>query len=272
MQAIIVVNKPVGISPLDAIQVFKKHHPEYAQEVISYAGRLDPMAGGLLLLLVGQENKRRHEYEGWQKKYTFTVLLGASTDTYDMLGKVTLPDSSLPLTDHLPDVHQVQTLLPTFIGTRLQSYPPYSSRTVNGKPLYWWARNNRLAEITIPQKEIRIDELNLKDYSTITGRDLHHVLREAIKKVNGNFRQTDILQTWNEFFKPVQYTGILDKTFPVLSCTVTCSSGTYVRGIANELGQLLGCGAFALSITRTQIGNYSLGDAIPLIPASPETR
>ncbi len=267
MQSIIIVNKPIGLSPLDAIHIFKQHHPEYAQEVISYAGRLDPMASGLLVLLVGDENKRRHDYEGWKKKYTFTILLGATTDTYDMLGIVQSQPKPLPSLDS-QKLHQ---LLQSYIGKHLQSYPPYSSRTVNGKPLYWWARNNRLGEITIPKKEIEISSLDILSRETISPAALQTMIETNLKKVTGNFRQTEISAAWKAFFGTNQPTGIQGNDFPTITCTITCSSGTYIRELAKEIGQTIGCGAFALSITRTQIGRYSLEDATPLIPASPET-
>ena len=67
MQSVIPVYKPLGLTPLQAIVKFKKLFPDYANEKISYAGRLDPMAEGLLLLLVGEENKQRNEYEDLSK-------------------------------------------------------------------------------------------------------------------------------------------------------------------------------------------------------------
>src|SRR4051812_15345092 len=88
MQAIILLNKPLSFTPLQATLKFKQAFPEYADQKIAYAGRLDPMAEGLLLLLIGNETKKRKDYEALSKTYEFSILLGISTDTYDLLGKI----------------------------------------------------------------------------------------------------------------------------------------------------------------------------------------
>src|SRR6185436_12995765 len=90
----ILLHKPLGLSPLEVIKLFKQQNFEYASATISYAGRLDPMADGLLLLLVNEENTQRKLYEALPKTYEFTVLLGVETDTYDILGKIIYPLSS----------------------------------------------------------------------------------------------------------------------------------------------------------------------------------
>jgi tRNA U55 pseudouridine synthase TruB len=62
------VYKPQGATPLDAVTMFKARHPEYAGSTVSYAGRLDPMAEGLLILLIGDENRNRKHYERLRKR------------------------------------------------------------------------------------------------------------------------------------------------------------------------------------------------------------
>ena len=69
--SLISVWKPQGWIPLRAVEEFKKKSPEYKDVKISYAGRLDPMAEGVLLLLVDEENKKRKVYEGFQKVYEY---------------------------------------------------------------------------------------------------------------------------------------------------------------------------------------------------------
>ena len=84
--SVVVVYKPQGWTPLAAVEEFKKSNPSYSDEKISYAGRLDPMAEGPLLLLVGNENKKRKEYEQLKKSYEAEIVLGISTDSFDALG------------------------------------------------------------------------------------------------------------------------------------------------------------------------------------------
>ena len=94
MNTIILINKPISLTPLQAIRRLQSLHPELEGEKIGYAGRLDPMAEGLLLLLVSDENKKRKEYERLPKTYEFEVLLGIETDSYDVLGIITKVDAT----------------------------------------------------------------------------------------------------------------------------------------------------------------------------------
>jgi tRNA pseudouridine55 synthase len=255
------------MTPLEVITLFKEQHADYNSAKISYAGRLDPMADGLLLLLVGEENKRRKEYELLPKTYEFSVLLGVSTDSYDLLGQISHIGPKTAV-----ETSEAENLLASFIGKKLQAYPPYSSRTVHGKPLYWWARQNRLQDISIPTKEVEIYDIQLLKQTMIGINDLRFTIKEKIQTVQGDFRQKEILQTWHDFLS-ARYTGIPGTSklsFSLLNCRVTCSSGTYIRSLAHELGQKLGCGALAYSITRTQIGDYKLADALQL--SLPRTR
>jgi tRNA pseudouridine55 synthase len=287
MRNVVPIYKPVGLTPYQSVLQFKKQFPEYADMKISYAGRLDPMAEGLLLLLVGEENKKRNEYEKLQKTYEFTILLGIETDTYDMLGIIkksknkariskqalSASDFDSPRSSSGEAGIRISNLLSSFIGKRVQSYPPYSSKAVKGKPLYWWARENRLEEIEIPTKEIDIYDLQLisseeikisrldrdPEWQRPSGQDLTFRIQENINKVSGNFRQIEILHSWENFFKQTTV-----KSFTLLRCFATCSSGTYVRGIAHEIGQKIGCGAIALSIKRTNVGEYDISSIIDI--------
>ncbi len=279
MKSVLSLYKPVGVTPLQMIALLKEQYPEYAKQTISYAGRLDPMADGLLLLLVNEENKKRHEYEALPKTYEFSVLLGVSTDTYDLLGKIFhFPFSRFHLSTNFSiqefvnldsmeiGKSKVENLLQSFSGKRLQQYPPYSSRTVQGKPLYWWARNNRISEIEIPVKEIEIFAIKLLSQSQISMNDLRLKIADTVSGISGDFRQEEILQSWNHFLNELdnQTTSQPTSSFPLLNCRVTCSSGTYVRSIAHEIGEKLGCGALAYSITRTHVGSYSLEESLHL--------
>src|SRR3989344_5566750 len=86
MKKVISLYKPVGKTPLQCIRAFQSKFPEYKNVTLSYAGRLDPMAEGLLLILVAAENEKRSIYQDMDKTYDFTVLFGITTDSYDLLG------------------------------------------------------------------------------------------------------------------------------------------------------------------------------------------
>lgn len=246
MQKVLKLYKPVGSTPLEIINQFKNQNHEYKDKKLCYAGRLDPMAEGLLLVLVGEECKKRKEYERLSKTYEFEVLIGISTDTFDILGKIKSINPS-PVSKE-----QVDKIIQKYSGEILQEYPPYSSPRIKGKPLFWWARENRLSEIRIPEKKISIFNFQLLNIRKVNSKDLLRIVQERILIVAGNFRQKEILKNWDKKLKGEK------KHFLILKLRIKCSSGTYVRSIANEIGKELKKGALAFSIKRINIGNFSL--------------
>lgn len=252
MNEVITVNKPRGITPLQTIQLFKQKFPSYQNEKMSYAGRLDPMASGLLILLIGEQNKKRNEFESLEKTYEFELLLGITTDTYDALGLIT---AISPLQPNA--LKQCLQLLPSFIGSHEQAYPPFSSMNVSGKPLYYWAREGKLHDIKIPTKIVTIKSLEITSTSLIKSPDLVANVVTVIKQVNGDFRQDEIIKRWETLVKK-------DLSFPLITCRATVTSGTYIRSLAHEIGKKLGTGAIAYSIHRTKVGQYHLKDALEL--------
>src|SRR5688572_29193656 len=101
MKAIIAVNKPISYTPNQIITLVRQKYPHFGSEKIGFAGRLDPMAEGVLLLLVGDANFEREAYLNLDKTYQFTALLGLETDSYDLLGLLT--SSTLPANPIIPD-------------------------------------------------------------------------------------------------------------------------------------------------------------------------
>lgn len=252
MDIVLPVYKPIGHTPLDVIKKLKEINPTLVDTKIAYAGRLDPMAEGLLLLLIGDECKKREQYERLPKTYELEVLFGLSTDSYDILGLVdNFELKQLPthfnglVNDHIQGL----------IGKHKQKYPPYSAGRVQGKPLYWWARNGRLDEVNVPEKEIEIYALQLINVTDRPVLDLEHDIISRIQLVHGAFRQEAIRERWKIFFQHTRQ-GI----FPVYRFSVSCSSGTYVRSLAHEMGKKLGIGAVTFSIKRSSIGHYTIND------------
>jgi tRNA pseudouridine55 synthase len=243
--------KPQGWTPLKAVSEFKKKKPQYKNVKVSYAGRLDPMAEGVLLLLIGEENKERNIYEKLRKTYETEVVLGIATDSFDALGIIysIVPGS-------FPTRGDIEECLNKFVGKQKQKYPPYSSKTVNGKSLIWWTKSNKLSEIKIPEKEIEIYSIKLLERSMIEAPDLYKIVKEKISNVEGNFRQEKILDEWEKFLKIYK-----DKKFLKIRIKTSCSSGTYIRQLANDIGEALK-GAFALSITRTSVGKFTKEEAV----------
>lgn len=296
MQAkILNLYKPIGITPFQLIEKLKQKYPEYQNQKLGYAGRLDPMAEGVLLILVGEENKKRKEYERLKKEYEFDVLFGVKTDSYDILGKIVKYRHSREgrlqnqkrngFWTGQNDEDKIRDFIKKHTGKHLQEYPPYSSPRVNGKPLFWWARSGRLSEIEIPKKEIEIYDFKIIKTYELKSKELEKIINEKISKVKGTFRQKDILTGWKQFFRNYcschlgkseqsgdasrineitdsgQGTSNVpsqndDTSFRIFRFSISCSSGTYVRSIANEMGGI------ALNIKRTRVGNYVINESI----------
>src|SRR4051812_670479 len=134
------INKEIGETPLEAISRFKNENIEFQNEIMTYAGRLDPMAEGLLLLLSGEEVKKKENYLKLEKTYIFEMLWGFETDSQDLLGIPSREQASLP------EVEKVKEELEKFDKTYVQKYPIYSSKTVQGKQLWVWAREGKSKE------------------------------------------------------------------------------------------------------------------------------
>jgi tRNA pseudouridine55 synthase len=245
LKKLIVLNKKEGVTPLFALEKFRKSNPKYLDESMTYAGRLDPMASGVLVILAGDEIKNKEKYLGLDKEYNFSVLFGFSTDTYDILGKICASRNfNLSVKETTADI---KNNLKYFERKLKQKYPIYSSKTVNGKPLFSYARNGE--EVKIPEREIFIKNISLLKIRKINNKNLFLNIKKRITKVEGDFRQKEILKLWEASLKKTQYYYIAD-------FKINCGSGTYVRAIANSLGEKMKIPALAFSIKRTKLGKF----------------
>ena len=148
-------------------------------------------------------------------------------------------------------------VLKEFVGTSTQPYPPYSAARVKGKPLYYWAREGKIDQVIIPRKKISISSLELNKVTTVHLSDIYPDIVSRIQSVEGEFRQKETLSRWEEVFTSNPYLKLIK-----LSLTISCSSGTYVRSIAHQIGQELGVGGITYTIKRTKIGPYKLANAL----------
>jgi len=245
--------KEIGETPLERLNRFRVENKKYKNEKMSYVGRLDPMAEGILLVVIGEENKNRTKYLNLKKEYEFEILFGFETDTFDLLGMVKkIFDKNINLNEKI-----IKNVIKNFKGKLIQKYPPYSSKTVRGKPLFEFSRDGRINEVEIPEKEIEIYKLNLINLKKISKKRFLRYIQKNIYKIKGDFRQKDILKIWENKLKKIKKTD-----FFMAKMNIKCSSGTYIRGIANEIGKILGCGAIAFSIKRIKVGKYLIKNSI----------
>jgi len=253
----VVLEKKLGQTPLQAIDAWRFEHPQYKNIPATYAGRLDPMATGKLLILLGEECKRQESYRGLDKEYEIQVLLDYSTDTGDILGVPTYTN-----TNTFPSKKDIARAVGSEIGTKEVPYPAFSSKTVGGKPLFLYALEGTLDSISIPTHEERIYAIKHRDTRTVEINDLKKQIvtilsraprtDELSKELGANFRQDHISSAWQSSLSAID-----DRTFAVLTLRVTCASGAYMRTLSDRIALSLGTRAVALSIHRTQIGTYS---------------
>ena len=177
------------------------------EKSIGHLGTLDPMATGVLPLLMGKFTRLAQYFSAAEKSYTGTIRFGVATDTYDAdgepVGDGTLPELSL---------NQVRAAAARFHGEMEQMPPAFSAKKVAGTPAYKLARAGKPVELKTAKITIRTFE--------ITG-------------LSG-----------------------LEASF-----AMSISAGGYVRSVAHELGQDLGCGAHLSSLRRTQAGVFTREDA-----------
>ncbi len=240
--------KKLGETPRERLERLRQQKPHFEHEVLSYAGRLDPMAEGVMLCLVGSANNRRDEYLDMSKEYTLDVLFGFSTDTYDVLGKITDSSDAAGVTRK-----KIEQGLNEFRGMLSQEYPPYSSKTVEGKSLFTWARQGMLGTLVLPRRTVTIYDINLEKIYKVKEPQLLEYIQNGVDSVNGDFRQEEVLRLWRRNLKPGG-----EREFPCATISISCSSGTYARSIANGLGTYLGVPALALHILRTKVGEYTV--------------
>ncbi len=203
----LVINKPQGKTSHDVVDAVR-HLAGFRQ--IGHLGTLDPLATGVLVLLLGRATRLVQFYAGRRKRYTAGFRFGFATDTYDSDGEAQGPDTA-----PMPDASVLEKLAAERIGRFEQTPPSFSAKKVQGRPAYELARKKQAVEL----KPV---EVELYEYK--------------LMEVEGS----------------------------IARFVIECSSGTYIRALAHEMGQKLGCGAHLAEITRTAVGEFSLEQAITL--------
>jgi tRNA pseudouridine55 synthase len=203
----LVINKPKGKTSHDVVDAVR-HLAGFRQ--IGHLGTLDPLATGVLVLLLGRATRLVQFYAGRRKRYTAGFRFGFATDAYDSDGEAQGPDTAPML-----EAATLERFAAERVGRFEQMPPSFSAKKVQGRPAYELARKKQAVEL----KPV---EVELFEYR-LTG-------------VEGS----------------------------IARFVIECSSGTYIRSLAHEMGQKLGCGAHLAEIERTAVGEFSLEQAITL--------
>ncbi|MCP4653149.1 MAG: tRNA pseudouridine(55) synthase TruB [Candidatus Omnitrophica bacterium] len=206
-EGILLVDKPSGMTSHDVVDVVRRR---LDMQKVGHAGTLDPLAEGLLVMLVGKATKLFSKFVNFDKEYIGVLKLGEVTSTGDSQGEV------LTCADYSDiDMEKLKKAFLQFEGETDQIPPMVSALRIKGKRLYSLARKG----ITVERKPRRIKISPLE-----------------IQEVN----------------------------FPFVQFYAHCSKGTYIRKLAEDIGEVLGCGAHIVKIMRLSIGPFKLEDAIKM--------
>lgn len=250
----VTTEKSVGETPLQALERLRLEKRIPKSVPLAYAGRLDPMASGTLLILIGDTCKQQERYHEYDKAYDFEVLFDISSDTGDVLGLLTHAQKVSTITSM-----SCKEVAQSLHGDIQLPYPHFSSKTVRGKPLHVWTLEGRIKEIEIPTQQSHIYSLTHNDTSIIDAHSLYSqvcskietipLVTEPSKVLGADFRRADIRISWKTVFDMYP-----TRSYTIARFTAIVSSGTYIRSLAPLIGEKLGTRALAYSIHRTVIG------------------
>ncbi len=207
---VLLIDKPTDYTSHDVVA--RVRH-KLQQKRVGHAGTLDPMATGLLLVLVGKSTKLSQYLMSSDKEYEGEMTLGTITNSQDAEGDVV---ETRPVPADL-DRAKIEAVMQTFRGDQYQTPPMFSAIKIDGVPLYKKARKGE--EVDREPRFIRITSIEL-----------------------------------------------LDCAVPKVRFRVRCSKGTYVRTIAHDIGQKLGCGAHLSALRRTASGELRVENSIGMEP------
>ena len=204
MDGAVIVDKPSGWTSHDVVNKVRRFA---GTKKVGHLGTLDPMATGVLPLVIGRATRLAQFYTRNDKVYVGVIHFGYSTDSYDADGEATSPAQEVAL-----DRQQLDAVLQKFRGPFAQTPPPVSAKKIAGRPAYELARKQQPVDLKPVEVEVySLDLLNVE--------------------------------------------GCLAEV------RVHCSAGTYLRSIAHDAGQALGCGAFLKTLRRTASGDFKIDAA-----------
>ncbi|HUS19285.1 MAG TPA: tRNA pseudouridine(55) synthase TruB [Terriglobales bacterium] len=207
MNGLLVIDKPAGWTSHDVVARVRRIVGERS---IGHLGTLDPMATGVLPLVLGKWTRLAQFYLDAEKTYEGTIRFGFATDTYDAEGEATSEGKAASFTDA-----ELQVMVEGYRGAIRQMPPPFSAKKIKGVPAYRLARKKE--EVELEPVEVTVHEF------------------EVSAPVDG-----------------------------VSSFRARVSSGTYVRSLAHDLGQKLGCGAHLASLRRTTHAEFEVAKSVSL--------
>jgi tRNA pseudouridine55 synthase len=222
MNGVLIIDKPAGLTSHDVVNRVRRILQERS---VGHLGTLDPMATGVLPLVIGNLTRLAQFYTSCEKTYEGTIRFGFATDTYDAEGEPTSPPQVVNLS-----LEQARQLASQFQGTIEQTPSPFSAKKIQGVPAYKLAR--RHAEVTLKPVQVEI-----KEFAILQVADAHIGPDAPVRAAEQS------------------------STGSVASFRARVASGTYMRSVAHDMGKQFGCGAHLESLRRTAVGEFELADA-----------
>lgn len=155
MEEVLLVNKPAGMTSQQLVTAVKRR---LGVKKAGHAGTLDPLATGLMVVLIDKATKKAGEFVGLEKEYMVTIKLGVETETYDAQGEVVGRYGGKPVSPTL-----VEEAVRSFLGKIRQRPPAYSAVKIGGRPAYKLARKG--IEVELKPREVEIREAEILSYS-----------------------------------------------------------------------------------------------------------
>jgi tRNA pseudouridine55 synthase len=204
MNGVLIIDKPAGLTSHDVVNRVRRI---LQVKSVGHLGTLDPLATGVLPLVIGTLTRLAQFYTSSEKTYEGTIRFGFATETYDADGQPTMPAQAVTLS-----LDKVRQLASRFQGMIEQMPPPFSAKKIQGVPAYKLARKH--AEVSLKPIQVEIKEFEITE----------------VNNDRASFR-------------------------------ARVASGTYMRSVAHDMGQLIGCGAHLESLRRTAVSEFDLADS-----------
>ena len=226
INGIVNVYKPQGFTSFDVVA---KLRGIFKQKKVGHTGTLDPDATGVLPVCLGNATRVCELLTDKDKTYETVMVLGISTDTQDLSGQVT-DRRKVDLSEA-----EVRDAVLSFVGEYEQVPPMFSAKKVDGKRLYELAREGKVVErksCLVKINDIEILGMDLSDDASF------------------DFAGRNVL--------PISPGGM--RIGPYVHMKVSCSKGTYIRTLCDDIGNKLSCGASMAGLTRVQVGPFAIGE------------
>lgn len=226
---ILVVDKPEGPTSHDVVTLTRR---VLGVSRIGHTGTLDPLATGVLPLVIGRATRLAQFLTASDKSYEATLAFGRTTDTYDVKGGEVSTCPRRPTRDELA------AAVDKFRGEFAQTPPAYSAKNIDGERSYELARKAARSAAARPVRRSPEGE----------GGSAKAEVTFRPKAVTVTARHLDVLSFDGETAR----------------LTMQVTAGFYVRSLAHDLGEALGCGAVLIALRRTRSGEFGLESAVPL--------